>query len=86
MFSRGNEIILNSEDQEIRRFFTRVDPSDDEIARIVEIVVGRGGLEYAQDKASEYADRAREALGELPGGQAVDSLEAAVSYAVDRKK
>ncbi len=75
-----------AEDQEIRRFFTRVDPSDDEIARIVEIVVGRGGLEYAQGKAAEYADRAREALGELPGGEAVVALEAAVSYAVDRRR
>ncbi len=75
-----------AEDQEIRRFFTRVDPSDDEIARIVEIVVGRGGLEYAQGKAAEYADRAREALRELPGGEAVVALEAAVSYAVDRRR
>lgn len=75
-----------AEDQEIRRFFTRVDPSDDEIARIVEIVVGRGGLDYAQGKAAEYADRAREALGELPGGEAVAALEAAVSYAVDRRR
>jgi octaprenyl-diphosphate synthase len=75
-----------SEDGEIRRFFTRVDPSDDEIARIVDIVVQRGGLAYAQRKAAEYADRAREALRELPPGPAADALEAAVSYAVDRRR
>ena len=74
------------EDAEIRRFFTRVDPSDEEIARIVDIVVERGGLDYAQRKAAEYADRAREALGELPAGPSVDALESAVSYAVDRRR
>jgi octaprenyl-diphosphate synthase len=76
----------DTQEQEIRRFFTRVDPSDEEIARIVEIVVDKGGLDYAQGKAAEYADRAREALGGLPGGGAVDALEAAVSYAVDRRR
>lgn len=75
-----------AEDEEIRRFFTRVDPSDEEIARIVAIVVERGGLDYAQEKAAEYADRAREALAELPAGEAVAALEAAVSYAVDRRR
>jgi octaprenyl-diphosphate synthase len=76
----------DTQEQEIRRFFTRVDPSDEEIARIVEIVVDQGGLDYAQGKAAEYADRAREALGGLPGGGPVDALEAAVSYAVDRRR
>lgn len=74
------------EEREIRRFFTRVDPSDEEIARIVEIVMERGGLDYAQNKAAEYAERALGALRELPSGPAVDALEASVSYAVDRRR
>lgn len=75
-----------AEDREIRRFFTRVDPSDEEIARIVEIVMERRGLDYAQGKAAEYAERALGALRELPPGPAVDALEASVSYAVDRRR
>jgi len=75
-----------AEDREIRRFFTRVDPSDEEIARIVEIVVERGGLDYAQRQAAGYADQAREALRELPESPSTAALDASVSYAVDRRR
>lgn len=74
------------ESREIRSFFTRVDPTDDEIARIVEIVVERGGLDYARQAAARYADCAREALAGGPDGPATDALLDAVSYAVDRRR
>jgi octaprenyl-diphosphate synthase len=74
----------DAEGREIRSFFTRVDPSDDEIARIVDIVVSRGGLDHASAVAAQYADRAREALAQAPEGPATTSLVDAVSYAVDR--
>ena len=76
--------VSKTEDKEIRGFFTRIDPTDDEIARIVDIVIARGGLAYASQVAERYADEAREALKSLPDGQAVASLFDAVSYAVDR--
>ena len=72
--------------REIRAFFTRVDPSDDEIARIVEIVDARGGLDYARERAAEYAERAEAALADLGGGAAVDALREAVIYAVGRSR
>jgi octaprenyl-diphosphate synthase len=75
-----------SEQDVIRRFFTRVDPTDDEIGRIVEIVSERGGLEYARSRARDYADQAEEALVELPTSAATDALRDAVSYAVDRSR
>ncbi len=76
----------DEEQREIRSFFTRVDPTDDEIARMVEIVVERGGLEYASRAAEGYAVRAREALSGLPDSPAAASLADAVSYAVDRRR
>lgn len=78
------ERVSDAEDQEVRAFFTRIDPTDEEIARIVEIVVGRGGLEYASQVAGRYADQACEALESLPDGPAITSLLDAVRYAVDR--
>ncbi len=78
--------VTPAEDAEIRSFFTRVDPSDEEIARIVEIVVSNGGLEYASGVAARYAEAAREALDEVPAGAPVDALRDAVSYAVDRRR
>ena len=74
------------EERRIREFFTRVDPTDDEIAGIVEVVVERGGLEYAGAAATRYAEEAREALRELPEGPAVDALADAITYAVDRRR
>jgi octaprenyl-diphosphate synthase len=73
------------EEREIRSFFTKVDPTDDEIARIVEIVVEKGGLEYAGEAAGRYADQARHARSEVSDSPAADALMAAVSYAVDRR-
>ena len=78
--------VTPAEDAEIRSFFTRVDPSDEEIARIVEIVVSNGGLDYASGVAARYADAAREALEEIPPGAPSDALRDAVSYAVDRRR
>ena len=78
------ERVSDAEDQEVRAFFTRIDPTDEEIARIVEIVVGRGGLEYARQVAGRYADQACEALESLPDGPAITSLLDSVRYAVDR--
>jgi octaprenyl-diphosphate synthase len=71
---------------EIRRFFTRVEPSDEEIGRIIQIATERGGLGYARARARNYADLAEAALGDLVDGVAVDALRDAVSYAVDRSR
>jgi octaprenyl-diphosphate synthase len=76
----------DAEEREIRDFFTRVDPSDEEIQQIVDIVEERGGLGYARERAGHYADLADDALGELPEGEATSALRDAVSYAVDRRR
>jgi octaprenyl-diphosphate synthase len=78
--------VSDTEDAEIRSFFTRIDPSDAEIERIVEIVVSNGGLEYAAGVAARFADDARAALDELPEGPATDALRDGISYAVDRRR
>jgi octaprenyl-diphosphate synthase len=76
----------DAEDQEIRSFFTRVDPADEDIARIIAIVTQRGGLDYARDQAGTYAERAHSALASLPDGPAVEALRDSVVYAVDRRR
>lgn len=71
----------------IRDFFTRVDPTDDEIAGVVELVRSAGGLEYARGQARSYAERAEAALDEVPfGGDAMEALRASVGYAVERSR
>jgi geranylgeranyl pyrophosphate synthase len=76
-----------AEAAEIRHFFTRVEPTDDEIARIIQITTERGGLDYARSRARYYADLAEAALADLGEDEtAVDALRDAVSYAVDRSR
>lgn len=60
------------------------DPADNDVAEVAGIVVERGGLEYARDRASEYADRARTALDHLPRTPARDALGAAILYVMER--
>jgi len=75
-----------AEEREIRTFFTRVAPSDDEIRQVIGIVTERGGLEYARGRADYYARLARASLTGLTEGPAVDALYDAVAYVVDRKR
>jgi octaprenyl-diphosphate synthase len=72
--------------RDIRSFFTRVDPSEEEILRIVEIVSLRGGLDYARDRALHYAEVAEEALDGRFEGAAADALRGAIRYAVARSR
>jgi octaprenyl-diphosphate synthase len=73
--------------EEIRNFFTRVDPTDEEIGTIIDLVRSAGGLEYAREQARSHAGRAEAALEEVPfGGDAMDALRASIAYAVERSR
>ncbi len=71
---------------QVRRLFTQVDPSTEDIEEIIEIVARRGGLDYARARASHYADLAEVALDTLPDGEAHEALAGAVGYAIGRTR
>lgn len=71
---------------DIRRFFSLVDPGDEEISEIVHLVTELGGVEYARKRAQEFAEKADRALGGLPEGPALDSLRGSITYVVDRNR
>jgi len=79
--------VTEAERSRVRDFFTRVDPTDEEIGEIVQIVRRTGGLDYARSEARRYADEARAALGSVGAtGAAMDSLHAAIEYAIERRR
>jgi octaprenyl-diphosphate synthase len=78
--------VSDVESREIRDFFTLVEPADEDIDRVIEIVHDGAGLDYANERANLYAERAWEALGSLPGDPAVDALRDAVTYTVGRDR
>ena len=75
-----------AERAEVDAFFRDPEPSDEGIARVVELVRARGGLEYAHDAAMECAARAEEARAGLPEGAALDALRASIAHAVERRR
>lgn len=71
--------------REVEDFFAEPEPTDDGIARIVELVTNYGGLEYARQRADAFGTEAATALIGLPTSAAVESLHDAVSYVLGRR-
>jgi octaprenyl-diphosphate synthase len=74
------------EERRIRDFFTLVEPPDEEIFQIVELVRRVGGVDYAREKALGFAEGAERALEGLPEGPALESLRDSITYVVDRNR
>lgn len=72
--------------KKIDRFFTLVEPGDEEIFSIVELVRELGGVEYAKKKAQEFAEEAEGNLNDLPDGPALEALRGSITYVVDRNR
>ena len=75
-----------AETEEVRRLFTLVEPTDEDVEGVVAIVKANGGLDYARSKALAYAAAAEEALANLPAGGPASALSDAIGYAVDRSR
>ena len=70
--------------KEVERLFERETVTDDQIARVVQIVADSGGFEYARQRGEEFAERAHEALTDLPDTVARRWLSASISYVMER--
>jgi octaprenyl-diphosphate synthase len=69
---------------QVERLFATENASDDDIAKVVQIVADCGGFEYARQRGEEFAERASEALSDLPDTVARQSLSASISYVMER--
>jgi octaprenyl-diphosphate synthase len=70
--------------REVERLFDSESVSDENIASVVRIVEDSGGFEYARERGGEFADRAQDALADLPDTVARRSLSASISYVMER--
>ncbi len=57
-----------------------------EVKEIIAFVEERGGIEYANSKKEEYAQKAKDCLAGFPDGEVKTALESFVDYTVRRKK
>ncbi len=72
--------------ERVRHFFTLVDPPAAELRSMVDLVRTNGGLDYARQKAAEYAESAEAVLAGIARGPALDALRESVAYAIDRTR
>jgi octaprenyl-diphosphate synthase len=70
--------------QEVQRLFDSETVTDDDIASVVRIVDENGGFDYARARGDEFAERAHDALADLPDTVARRSLTASISYVMER--
>jgi octaprenyl-diphosphate synthase len=73
-----------TERKEVDRLFASEQVTDDDIAAVVRIVSVNGGFDYARERGDEFAERAHEALSDLPDTVARRSLSASISYVMER--
>jgi octaprenyl-diphosphate synthase len=73
-----------SERKEVERLFASEAVTDDDIAGVVRIVADNGGFEFARERGEEFAERAQDALSDLPDTVARRSLSASISYVMER--
>ena len=65
--------------------FQTAEPTDDLVARVIEIVREQGGLDYARRRGEEYARRAEDALVQVPESTAKSALLDTVAYVMERR-
>ena len=69
---------------QVERLFAKDNVTDEEIAAVVRIVGDNGGFEYARQCGEEFAEKAHDALAELPDTVARQSLTSSISYVMER--
>ena len=74
------------ERRDVESLFRETTPADAQVARVVQLVERRGGLEYARERAAAFAAEAEAALDDLAPSPARDALRDAIVYAVERRK
>jgi octaprenyl-diphosphate synthase len=72
--------------REVIALMAAPEPSDEQIARVVQRVAETGGLDYARDRAHRLADQAERELDALPPGSARDTLRDSITYVLDRRR
>ena len=60
-------------------------PSDAQIARVVEAVSAAGGLDYARERALRLAEQA-EGWTRFPASPAREALRATIAYVLERRR
>ena len=57
-----------------------------EVKKVIDFVIAKGGLEYANKIMHDYKDKALKIIETVPDSPAKESLVALINYSIERKK
>jgi len=81
--------VLNSADRSERKRILRLvkhrNKNTKVVKELIQLVIERGGLEYAETRMNEFKNKAITAIGEFPPSEARDSLVELMNYITTRK-
>ena len=78
---------MRDEDRrQVNRLMETTEPSDSQIAEVIEAVRDAGGFDYARGRALRLAEQADGELDVLAPSTARDALRASITYSVDRRR
>ncbi|HEX6644990.1 MAG TPA: hypothetical protein VF037_09940, partial [Gemmatimonadales bacterium] len=71
--------------RDVSQLMRTEEPDAAQVARVVELVTEAGGLEYARERAEQFAEQADAELDRLPPSPARESLRASITYVLERR-
>jgi octaprenyl-diphosphate synthase len=75
----------DAERRAVSRLLHSPEPSDSQIADVIQAVANAGGLEYARERALRLAQQAEGELDLLQVSAAREALRASITYVIDRR-
>jgi octaprenyl-diphosphate synthase len=76
----------SAQQHEVVALMETPEPTDGQVASVMESVASAGGLTAARRRAQEFAARAEAGLDVLPPSPARDALRASLTYVLDRRR
>jgi octaprenyl-diphosphate synthase len=71
--------------RDVAQLMRTEEPDAAQVARVIELVTEAGGLEYARERAQQFAEQADAELDRLPPSSARESLRASITYVLERR-
>lgn len=72
--------------REVATLMATAEPSEPQIASVIQRVAEAGGLEYAKERAHRLAAQAERELDALPPSSARETLRDSITYVLDRRR
>ncbi|HUR00423.1 MAG TPA: polyprenyl synthetase family protein [Gemmatimonadaceae bacterium] len=77
-------VMGGSDRRKVESLFANSEPGDAQVRDVINIVTDNGGLDYARERGSLFAQQAREALANVPATVARTALIESISYVMER--